>query len=393
MMTSNISLEVKPLKLLYIIIAVAFIDTFSQLPIIAPFSSSLGATPLLIGIIIGMYSFSNIIGNILSGIWTDKIGPKKVLCIGMLTVGVIVFFYSVVTTPYQLLFVRFLHGIAGGFIVPAAFTFFGSKDKRKSNGKTMAFSGASVGTAAILGPAAGALISARLGFDWLFYIIASAMIFFGLLAVFFLKEKPNTGEATSIKLQEIKPVTKTGFTLFKKPLLHAYISIFLLLFTLGVLTYSLPLKVEALLISSEITGILLSTFGTVAILFFLLPTNKLFDKLNKSLLMNYGLATIALALFLLSLSSTLIHMVFAMVVYGIGFALLFPSTSATVIEFSKEKERGKAFGVFYSCFSLGVVGGSFFAGSLALTPSSSFLVSALLLVIIVSAIFISKKNA
>ncbi|WP_405027655.1 hypothetical protein [Lentibacillus songyuanensis] len=52
---------------IYFLIVAAFVDTFSQLPIKSPFAQELEASALLIGIIIGMYSFTNIIGNMISG--------------------------------------------------------------------------------------------------------------------------------------------------------------------------------------------------------------------------------------------------------------------------------------------------------------------------------------
>ncbi len=79
-----------------------------------------------------------------------------------------------------------------------------------------------------------------------------------------------------------------------KPLLYSYISIFLLLFTLGILTFALPLKVDELHLNTELTGPLLSVFGIVAILIFILPTNSLFDSLRKTQLMTMGFMTISI---------------------------------------------------------------------------------------------------
>lgn len=41
------------------------------------FAQSLGGTPLVIGLVIGMYSFANMIGNIIAGAAVDKFGAKK----------------------------------------------------------------------------------------------------------------------------------------------------------------------------------------------------------------------------------------------------------------------------------------------------------------------------
>ncbi len=267
---------------------------------------------MLVGIIIGLYSFSNILGNIVSGFWIDRIGPKKVLSVGMLSVGVILFFYSVAANPQQLVIIRFLHGFAGGLIVPAAFTFLGTMKTEKSKGKVMAFSGASVGAAAVIGPAIGAIISGRFGYNWLFYFITVIILVFAILAMIFTKEQLS--DKKSLVPQESKPLSIT------RALIYAYISIFSLLFTLGILTFALPVKVDELNLSSELTGPLLSVFGIVAILFFILPTNRLYDRMKNMQLMTIGLITISLALLGLSLSATFLHLLFAMTVYGIGFA-------------------------------------------------------------------------
>src|SRR5699024_12738638 len=51
-----------------------------------------------------------------------------------------------------------------------------------------------------------------------------------------------------------------------------------------------------------------------------------------------------------------------MVIYGLLFALTFPSMNKIIAESSEMHERGKANGIFYSYFSLGSVAGSTLAG-------------------------------
>ena len=53
-----------------------------------------------------------------------------------------------------------------------------------------------------------------------------------------------------------------------------------------------------------------------------------------------------------------------MMIYGIGFAILFPSINALLVENTTDDNRGKAFGLFYAFFSLGVVAGSFTVGAI-----------------------------
>jgi MFS family permease len=54
-----------------------------------------------------------------------------------------------------------------------------------------------------------------------------------------------------------------------------------------------------------------------------------------------------------------------MVLYGLGFGLIFPSANAQVADATDRGERGSAFGLFYALYSLGVVLGAAAAGFLA----------------------------
>ena len=355
---------------MYILLIVAFIDMFSQLPVIASFASGLGAAPIVVGSVIGVYSFSNMLGNVLSGIWVDKFGSKRILASSMILAGILVFFYTYVTNPSQLLAIRFFHGFAAGFIVPAAFAAIGRNDDSATDGKKMSHSGAAIGIAAIIGPAMGAILSNRLGIEWLFYIVSMAMIVIGILSMVLIKSVPGSHKKQSEQEAE-------GFSFIKNPATQfAYVSIFLLLLMQGLLTYAMPLKVENLGLSQEMTGIYLSVFGIVAILFFVLPSNRIFDRVNNCMLMFFGLFIIALSILGLGLAGSSITVLLAMMSYGIGFALLFPSTSTTILKATDGHNRGKAFGIYYACFSLGVISGSFFGGLLGTSATLIFTVGA-----------------
>ena len=72
---------------IYAIIFFSFFDLFTQLPIMSTFAESVGASTFVIGLAVGMYSFSNTFGNIISGFWTDHRGPFFVLLTGIIFNG------------------------------------------------------------------------------------------------------------------------------------------------------------------------------------------------------------------------------------------------------------------------------------------------------------------
>src|SRR5699024_12791763 len=90
-------------KLLYFIIIVSFLDTFVQLPIITPYATEMGATYTYAGIIVAVYSLTNMFGNIIGGHWIDQFGRRRILIYGMFSVTFILLLYPVVQTGTSLL--------------------------------------------------------------------------------------------------------------------------------------------------------------------------------------------------------------------------------------------------------------------------------------------------
>ncbi|QVY60118.1 MFS transporter [Cytobacillus gottheilii] len=355
-----------------LIVFISFFDMFSQLPIMSTYAKGLGAGSAIIGIIVGMYSFSNMIGNMLAGYYIDRSRGKTILMIGLGLCGAILFLYPFAVTPAQLLGIRFLHGFISGFIVPAAFTMIANRSESGTQGKSMAITGAAVGIAAIAGPAFGGIAGS--GNVQTVFIVNGILMLLTAAAVPFFIPKQGVSGASSEK----KAANQSGRSI-SSLMIFSFIGAFSLMFAQGVLAYMLPLQVEMLQFSSSASGTLLSTFGITAICIFILPTNKLYDKYKPFRLMTLGMSVIGFALLLLSNSTSLLMLYVSMVIYGLGFAWLFPSISALLIQQTAPEARGRAFGYFYAFFSLGSVAGSAITGALTVSFKSGFLIAACLL--------------
>ncbi|MDQ0255794.1 MFS family permease [Evansella vedderi] len=359
---------------LYAIIIVVFLDTFIQLPIISPYAQQLGASAFLTGMIVAVYSLTNMIGNAFCGHLIDRYGRKKLLLVGMGLVTIILLLYPAVSSGWGLFLIRFIHGLAGGALIPAAFAYLGDLSPEKGRGKRMAFSGASIGIAAIIGPAIGGIISARYTIDIVFYLVA--FLFFAAFIGVMLGLK----ETVPLKEQKEKVDIRDLFLLLRNPTMFQAINgAFALMFSMGILAHALPLKVQSLYLSSAITGMLLSSFGIVALIIFLTPINNIFDKFIPQRFILGGLSLISFALLCLTVVNSLPLMVAVMIVYGIGFSFVFPSMNRIVVDISSEADRGKAFGIFYASFSLGVVFGSLLSGATSTSVSTPFFIGGIVM--------------
>lgn len=374
-------------RLLYVVIIVSFLDTFIQLPIITPYAIELGATHFLAGAIVAIYSLANMFGNIIGGHWIDEFGRKRMLLIGMLSVMISLLFYPIASTSWHLLIVRFIHGLAGGLLIPAAFAYIGDQTIRGQRGKTMAFTGASIGTSAIVGPAIGGAMAANTKVEYVFILVA---VLFAITVVFVYKWIPE-----SFKVSDRGKIQVSQFVELLKNIgvIQASLAAFALMVSNGTLAFALPLTVEELGLSSATTGILMSTFGIMALIVFLTPINRIYDRYQPIPIVTTGLILIGIALFILNFLTIIQLGYVAMVIYGLGFAFIFPSMNQMVADATSKEDRGKAYGIFYACFSLGVVFGSSISGYVSDAFGIPFIVSAVIMLLSGLVLVMIKRKA
>ncbi|MFJ7649578.1 MFS transporter [Lysinibacillus sp. NPDC097279] len=374
-------------KFIYLIIFFSFFDLFTQLPVMSTYAESLGASAFLTGLAVGMYSLSNTFGNIISGFLTDRKGPFIILIIGLLTTGLSLTLYNLVEAPLALLIVRFIHGLVAGFIVPAAFTFLANATEQEKRGKGSAISGAFVGIAAIIGPAFSGILASRTSVPFVFNITASCMLLLGILSFFLLN-------SNKVKKEKSSSSTYIPISVFfnNAGTLKAFSGAFFLMFSQGVIAYLLPLKVQSLGFDSRLSGTLMSAFGIVAVLVFILPSNRIFDKVAPVKTLSLGIALMGLSQILISQADSSMLLYIAMACYGIGFGLLFPSVNSLLIDSTTVEIRGKAYGYFYAFFSLGVVLGSSLLGWLSLGVVSGFIFTGIVLITFAGVTLIPNKQ-
>ncbi|HIW35034.1 MAG TPA: MFS transporter [Candidatus Paenibacillus intestinavium] len=381
--------SVKPFNyalIVYSIVFFSFIDLFAQLPVMSTFAASVGASTFLVGFIVGLYSLTNTFGNILSGVLTDKVGPFKIMMIGLLLTSIALLLYQFVDSPAVLIIVRIIHGFVAGLIVPAAFTFSANTAVNGQQGKKVAFTGTFVGLAAIVGPAFSGIVASKQSVPFVFTCVAILGLTLAVLSIIFLRKYKLT------KKDKTETSVQLSGSMFNAGVLKAYLGAFFLMFSQGVIAYLLPLHVQTLGYDSRLSGTLLSTFGIIAVLIFVLPTNRIFDRIAPSITMAIGICLMGVSQLLISQSTTTLALHGVLALYGIGFALLFPSINTMLIKATPAKLRGKAYGYFYAAFSLGVVAGSSILGWLPLSIIEGFIFTGILLLLFAAYIIVNKKK-
>lgn len=336
---------------------VAFFDTHSLFPLISPYARSLGAPLSLAGLIVGIYSAVNLLGNLAAGPWADRIGRKVPLLVGFSLAGLALLAYTLVRSPAELLAVRILHGIGAALVSPASLASIGDIADPSRRGRTMALYGIAFGSAGLLGPPLGGLVRDRWGYDAVFIGLAALAFALALVVLVGFRGRFAPGHISG----RFSPAA----LLRSRRLWVSFSSAFCWTFALGTLLVLLPLVGRELGFSSARVGMLFGAFALAAIIVQASPLSHLSDRWGRLPLIVLGLVLIAVSLLILTVLQDWGMMMGTMFLYGVGFGLLFPAMSALIADEAEISVRGTASGIFTATFSLGIVVGTATAGWLA----------------------------
>ena len=117
----------------------------------------------------------------------DKVGPRKVLVVSLIYVGLFNIPQAYVTDVYQLALIRFLQGFGLGGMLPALNTYLSSKTPREFTGQVFSYNQSCLFFGYFLGSVGGASLMAWLGFTTLFWVSGGLFIISALWIGFKLK--------------------------------------------------------------------------------------------------------------------------------------------------------------------------------------------------------------
>lgn len=334
---------------IYLIVFFSFFDTHAQMPILAPYAISLGATPFLIGLVVGTYSLFNITGNFTSGSWIDKTSWKMPLFIGLAGVSLILALYPQAVNPTGLIAIRAAHGYLGGILVPAALACLTKGQDSVSHGKSLALFGASIGLAAVTGPMFAGIIANNHGFAKVYYSLAAMMAAataLSLIPLVRLKSPLCPYERPLLSFRQIAGLA---------PLKSAFCFALGTMGSTGALASFLPTRAALIGLNPAQTGMLFATFALTAIL--VQAGWPIFFKplFSKDLVGGAaGLILISLALTIAASAGSSLGVFLALALFGVGFGFSFQGMLGLVVSGSELHWRGRAIGLFFAVYSLGV---------------------------------------
>jgi predicted MFS family arabinose efflux permease len=160
---------------LSIILSLRFLGLFLVLPVLSIYALTLdGATPMLVGVIVGGYALTQAIFQIPFGTMSDKIGRKPTLLVGLIIFLIGSIIAGMATDVYTLMFGRFLQG--AGAIGSVITAMIADLVEEKTRGKAMAIMGGFIAMSFAVAMAVGPVIGAHYGVNTLFFITAGLSV-------------------------------------------------------------------------------------------------------------------------------------------------------------------------------------------------------------------------
>ena len=164
------------------ILFLRFLGLFLVLPVLSVYALELdGATPFLVGVIVGGYALTQALFQVPFGTLSDKIGRKPTILFGLLIflVGSLICAYS--TDIYTLMLGRFLQGAGAiGSVVTAMIADLVEEETR---GKAMAIMGGFIAMSFALAMGLGPVVASNFGISTIF-LITSLLAIIAIVVLF-----------------------------------------------------------------------------------------------------------------------------------------------------------------------------------------------------------------
>ncbi len=323
------------------------------------YAEKVGIGLTMIGLLIAIYDFAEIVAKPVFGGFADKKGMKKALYLGIIIFILASLLYQFVP-PKLLIVVRFLQGLGGAALSAVSLAMVGTLYK-DNKGKAFGIYNAIKGLGYVVSPIIGGAIVMKSNFAGIFYACAG-IGFIALLLAFTLP--PDKQKSSAAFDDDDDFSLKSLFVVFRnKTLAPWFLIIVINMFFVGILFGFLPVRIHELGYNPFNTGLLLSV-TTVSYLLVQPVAGWLADKYNQVLILRLGM--------LLSVISTAAIpfvtgalLIITCSVAGIGIGVVWTNSDALVSKLAKENEMGATMGVAGSFKELGDMIGPLLMGAIS----------------------------
>jgi DHA1 family multidrug resistance protein-like MFS transporter len=349
-------------------------------PLLPLFAEHLGASPGLVGFIVAASTLTGVCVKLPAGVLSDRFGRRLLMGAGVTVFAVAPFGYFFVTQIWQLILLRFTHGLATAIFTPVTLAVVADLYPAQ-RGETIGWYSALRQSGTLLGRTGGGALVDASGFPSVFAVCGAIGVV--ILGVFGFSSAGRQRAASHDAPLSRGQLWEGAVEMARHPMIIASsLMQGLQMMADGALMAFLPLYGLMMGLTPTRIGLLFGLQGIVSIL--TRPVmGRLSDRLGRAPMIIMGLFTCAAAFALLPLTVTFGTMAAPALLFGVGGAVVASSTSAYVADLSGSRSMGSAMGVFGMLMDIGHAGGPLVAGLLvaAFGYRPAFLTIAILLLL------------
>jgi len=343
-----------------------------------------------------IFSANFVVMAIVSPIWgsiSDRTGRKPMMLRSAFGMAVVVSLMGLAQTPWQMLGLRLLQGLAAGFI-PAATAYMASVAPREKAGHVLGLLGTGNMAGSILGPLVSGVLAQWMGYRPIFYLTGLSCLISGLIVLFLVKER-----FTPVEHKHEQRGLAGGLAFVRQYPIVMAMSVVLFMNMFSILTVE-PVLARYLQILdapaewvTTLSGLVFSVTG-VATIIVAPQVGKLSDRIGSRRLLAIALAGASVVYIVQGFATAVWQMIALRFVLGLFTGGLMPVANALIARSIPRELQGRVFGLTNSAISIGNTAGPLVGGFVASTFGlrSVFPVTGVLLVLDLVWVLLSVRD-
>jgi len=320
------------------------------------FLMSIGASKTTLSVIEGIAESTAALVKTWSGFRSDKMGRNKpLMLIGYAVTAIITPFYSLVVSPIQVLYLRFIERFGKGIRTAPRDSLVVGSATDGNMGKSFGFHKAMDNSGAIVGPLLAFFVLSIFPADYRkVFLVGAIPAFIGILTIIlFIKEAKKPKESLYKKFR---------FRDFPKKYYLLLAIIFL--FTLGNSTDALLIvKASEVGVKVAFIPLVYLIFNSVSVLFSI-PFGALSDRIGREKLLIFGYLIYAVVYFGFGLTTQISTIVILFALYGLYSSATDGIQKAFVSDFLDKNKQGTGLGIYNALLGITLLPASIIAGVL-----------------------------
>jgi len=349
-------------QLLVILLLATFIALLGIgiiVPILPGLATTLGASSLMLGMIIASFSIARGLLQPVVGTLSDRWGRKVFLSCGLLIYCLIGLMLPQAQSVANIIAIRIVHGVGSAMIVPIAMAYVSDMAPIGQEGRYMGMLNVAIFSGIGSGPLLGGFFTDHWGMPSAFYAMSGASTLAFLLVIAKLPAlasksppTPRPGLIPSLRLMIATRRTR-GILVARMATMIVVVP---------AMAYTPLLLHQWFNASATETGLVIAG-RTLANAIMQTPFGRMAERRDKVTMLQVGCAIISLAICLVPMTMGFWAALILFVILGVGEAIIWPVLGALAAEEGRRYGQGTMMGAFNTAMSAGIFAGAVGAGA------------------------------